>query len=75
MSEKLSELETDLRIGEVAVALPILSGWSRPSTHRVSFVSVTQEFNTTSSMGRLTLHPRIAPHVAAEQPVGLARGV
>ena len=25
-------------------------------THRVSFVSVTQQFNTTSSMGRLTLN-------------------
>ena len=25
-------------------------------THGVSFVSVTQQFNTTSSMGRLTLN-------------------
>ena len=36
---------------------PILLGWSRSSTRRLaSFVSVTQQFNTTSSMGRLTLN-------------------
>jgi adenylate/guanylate cyclase family protein/resolvase-like protein len=34
-------------------------------TQSVSFVSVTQQFNTTSSMGRPTLHPRIAPSSAA----------
>jgi site-specific DNA recombinase len=28
--------------------------------HSVSFVSVTQQFNTTTSMGRLTLMPRLA---------------
>jgi Resolvase, N terminal domain len=37
-------------------------------TQSVSFVSVTRQFNTTSSMGRLTLHPRIAPSSPASSP-------
>ena len=41
--------------------------------HGVSFVSVTQQFNTTTSMGRLTLNvnARLSPYVALEGLHGL----